>query len=719
MLHKKKLSVIAYLFNKVRFSFALFSIKCSCFILILFLFAVSNASGQQATGAGIFKQLHDTSHDSVRVRLYAELADFYYKKSYPDSSIFFVQKGINLSQRIKLSAHLAELYRLLGSNYRKKNNYSPAIKFLTKSKAIAINLHQNAQIEKAGLFLSLTYASKGDYKNCIKEITQNLDFAERTGSNLRLYENYLLLSDLNMRFGNDSLGHYYLRKSWQAEIDTTKKPVKPYRRELKLIMLSDSIVTFLKSGKYQSADKLLMTLARVEHSLSNDMKDLYVNMIEDVVRAYLDYNFNQDALVLLQYMLHYIDKEKIDKAEYIQLTIYPLITKIYLKQGKLSQAIFWNNKSRMLINSSTLLTDVTSISSKIDILRNESTILEKRGLYKQALPHLHTLETLQQTLNQKRKDIELMQVTAVSELETNKQKVESLKDHIKIQNLTMENDERRRMFLLMLVFLLILLCAMIFIFLRHANREQRLLFEQKVKIEAQSKELEDANQIKDKLFSIIGHDLRSPVADLLTTLDLANDLKPDKMKQYMFRMKDKIRYLYDVIDNLLNWSVIHLNTRQAPLKLINFKDAIRETMGLLESTAHKKSITIINQVEDNSGYANEHKLQVIFRNILSNAIKFTPEEGFIRIFSINQAALTGIAIKDSGMGLDSNILHNIYANLESKPGTSGEKGTGLGLRLSKELIEKQGGAMKIISHAGNGTVVKLYFKKQLEESLLA
>lgn len=707
------------MFNKVRFSFALFSIKCSCFILILFLFAVSNASGQQATGAGIFKQLHDTSHDSVRVRLYAELADFYYKKSYPDSSIFFVQKGINLSQRIKLSAHLAELYRLLGSNYRKKNNYSPAIKFLTKSKAIAINLHQNAQIEKAGLFLSLTYASKGDYKNCIKEITQNLDFAERTGSNLRLYENYLLLSDLNMRFGNDSLGHYYLRKSWQAEIDTTKKPVKPYRRELKLIMLSDSIVTFLKSGKYQSADKLLMTLARVEHSLSNDMKDLYVNMIEDVVRAYLDYNFNQDALVLLKYMLHYIDKEKIDKAEYIQLTIYPLITKIYLKQGKLSQAIFWNNKSRMLINSSTLLTDVTSISSKIDILRNESTILEKRGLYKQALPHLHTLETLQQTLNQKRKDIELMQVTAVSELETNKQKVESLNDHIKIQNLTMENDERRRMFLLMLVFLLILLCAMIFIFLRHANREQKLLFEQKVKIEAQSKELEDANQIKDKLFSIIGHDLRSPVADLLTTLDVANDLKPDKMKQYMFRMKDKIRYLYDVIDNLLNWSVIHLNTRQAPLKLINFKDAIRETMGLLESTAHKKNITIINQVEDNSGYANEHKLQVIFRNILSNAIKFTPEEGFIRIFSINQAALTGIAIKDSGMGLDSNILHNIYANLESKPGTSGEKGTGLGLRLSKELIEKQGGAMKIISHAGNGTVVKLYFKKQLEESLLA
>lgn len=194
---------------------------------------------------------------------------------------------------------------------------------------------------------------------------------------------------------------------------------------------------------------------------------------------------------------------------------------------------------------------------------------------------------------------------------------------------------------------------------------------------------------------------------------MVTQLRPDKIQEYMYGMKDKIRYLYDVIDNLLNWSVIHINTRQARLELINFKDAVRQTLCIVEPNALKKNITIINQVEDTCGYANEHQLQVILRNILSNAIKFTPIEGYIRIFTIRQDELIGIAIKDSGIGIDEDILQKIYTELESRLGTSGEKGTGLGLRLSKELIEKQGGTMKLTSQAGNGTLVKLYFKTQL------
>lgn len=709
------MSVKTYFSNKARLKLALFSIKRLCFILMLYLFAVSIAKGQQATG--IYRQLQGASHDSVRIRLYTQLADFYYANDKLDSSIFSVQKGTSLSQKIKLFSYQAELYYILGLNYRRKRRHTESFDTFVKSKTIATHLHQNAQVEKAGYGMASIYAIKGDYKACVREIIKNLDFAERTQSDLRLYENYLLLSDLNMRFGNDSLSHYYLRKSWQVGADSDKGHMKPHRKEMKIVMLVDSIATDLKRGNYQPADKLLNSFRKIDGFYSPREKEFYITSMEDVVMAYLGHNFNQDALDLLLYIVAYIEKGKLDMPDFLQFTVYPLMTKIYLKQNKLAQSIFWHSKSRAIIDSADSLTDVTSITRKIDILRNESGILEKKGLYKKALVHLHTLESLEHDFNLKKRDIEFLQVSALTELEANKQKVESLNHKVEIQNLTMENDERRRVFLLILIFLLILLCAMIFIFLRHANQEQRLLFEQKLKIEAQSKELEDANQIKDKLFSIIGHDLRSPVAELIVTLDVANNLKPDKIQQYMLKMKDKVRYLYDVIDNLLNWSIVQLNTRQAPLKLINFKEAIRQTIGLLESGALKKNITIINQVEDNAGYANEHQLQVILRNILSNAIKFTPKDGFIRISSVDHGKFIGVAIKDSGMGLDSNILQNIYTNLESKPGTSGEKGTGLGLRLSKELIEKQGGVMKIISQPGNGTFVKLYFKKQLEAEL--
>ncbi len=691
-------------------------IKYFCFILILHFFSVTVAKSQQSTK--LRRSLHLASYDSVRVRLYTKLAEYYYMNGKTDSSIFFAQKGISLSQKIKMLTRQAELYRRLGANSRSKGNLNEALDFFTKSKKIAVLLNQNAEIEKTGYNLAQIHAALGNYKASVREIIKNLDFAERHKSNIASNSNYLLLADLNMRFGNDSLSHYYLRKSWQvvtlAQLDNRERIM------MKINMLMDGIFTNLDGGRYESADKVVKTLQQMEGSIPLNQRAFYITAIEDVALAYMNHNLDEKALELFEYMIAYIKKKQLYMKNYLEYMIYPMITKIYLKQNKFSQAVSLHNKSRMLIYPADSLKDLNNVYSilrNIAILHNESVILEKNGQYKKALAHLHTLEALKQNLNQKRKDIEFIQVSALIELEANKHKIERLNNQVKIQNLSIENDERRRMFLLMLVFLLILVCAMIFIFLRHANREQKLLFEQKVKIEAQSKELEDANQIKDKLFSIIGHDLRSPVADLLTTLDVANNLKPDKMKQYMFKMKDKIRYVYDVIDNLLNWSVIQLNTRQAPMKLLNFKEAIRETIGLLESTAHKKNITIINQVEDNSGYANEHKLQVIFRNILSNAIKFTPVDGFIRIYSVNQKELTGIAIKDSGMGLDSNILHNIYSNLESKPGTSGEKGTGLGLRLSRELIEKQGGAMKIISQAGNGTLVKLYFKKQPEPEL--
>jgi signal transduction histidine kinase len=174
----------------------------------------------------------------------------------------------------------------------------------------------------------------------------------------------------------------------------------------------------------------------------------------------------------------------------------------------------------------------------------------------------------------------------------------------------------------------------------------------------------------------------------------------------------KVNQLYNTLDNLLSWSAVQIKGNEVTQNILYMSNSIDETLALLEYSISSKNINIIQQICSSSQISfNEHRLQVLLRNIIGNAIKFTPQEGFIRIYDKEDNNYYHLLIQDSGIGIPKTLLENwqtIYH--KSRLGTMGEKGTGLGLKLCRDLLVASNGDMLIRSNE-KGTTVELLFAK--------
>ena len=228
----------------------------------------------------------------------------------------------------------------------------------------------------------------------------------------------------------------------------------------------------------------------------------------------------------------------------------------------------------------------------------------------------------------------------------------------------------------------------------------------------QKRELKRLNSEKDKFFSIIAHDLRSPLAGLMTLAEIMADesksFSPDLKKEMMQDLSNTARNTYNLLTNLLEWSRMQRGYIEYNPQIIELKDLIAENFSIATDLASNKSIALINDIPDEVGvFADFNMLQTIMRNLTSNAIKFTPKNGNVTI-SVSPAENKSVVItvKDTGIGMNPNLLENLFQMGENirRQGTDGEPSTGLGLILCKEFIEKHGGKIWAESEVNKGSV---------------
>ena len=227
--------------------------------------------------------------------------------------------------------------------------------------------------------------------------------------------------------------------------------------------------------------------------------------------------------------------------------------------------------------------------------------------------------------------------------------------------------------------------------------------------------LRESNKTKDKFFSIIAHDLRSPFNSILGFSNILNEnfdeYDTEEQKQFLGFIHQGIQNTYKLLENLLLWSrsqrgIIDFNPKKINLHLLSL-----ETIELLNQSVESKSITLTNQISENFHVdADKDMLSTIMRNLISNAIKFTPQSGEISIkahlvTNENEQNFTEITVKDSGVGISREIQSKLFDIGEntSTEGTEHEKGTGLGLILCDEFVEKHGGKIWVESEVGKGS----------------
>jgi len=229
--------------------------------------------------------------------------------------------------------------------------------------------------------------------------------------------------------------------------------------------------------------------------------------------------------------------------------------------------------------------------------------------------------------------------------------------------------------------------------------------------------LQTINAEKDKFFSIIAHDLKGPLSAFLGATQILSDeiqnMSLEEIKEITINMKDSASNLYGLLENLLEWSRLKRGLMDFNPERIEIKRLISQSIEVLKESARKKNITIrFSFSEDLEIFADLHMLETIVRNLVSNAIKFTPVGGKVIISaSRTNDQLIEINVIDSGIGMSPEMKSKLFHISEkfSRQGTEGEPSTGLGLLLCKEFIEKHKGRIHVESVEGKGSMFTLTF----------
>lgn len=243
-----------------------------------------------------------------------------------------------------------------------------------------------------------------------------------------------------------------------------------------------------------------------------------------------------------------------------------------------------------------------------------------------------------------------------------------------------------------------------------AKTNERLFkrdFLQKQKLAESNAKLDELNSVKSKLLSIIAHDLRGPLTSTKSMLDLLAKgfITECEFKKNVCKLSTSVNSASILLENLLSWSVFHLHGRAIVKEKVSLKRVTENVFGLLQVHAEKKSVQLINSIQDDMIVSAQPTLiEAVIRNLVSNAIKFT-EHGKVEVNSVVRDSTICVSIEDTGSGMPQEVASDLFdwTKKKSLPGTQMERGTGIGLLICKEFIEKHDGSIFFNSEVGKGT----------------
>jgi len=233
---------------------------------------------------------------------------------------------------------------------------------------------------------------------------------------------------------------------------------------------------------------------------------------------------------------------------------------------------------------------------------------------------------------------------------------------------------------------------------------------QKEKVEEQSEELKDLNATKDTFFSILAHDLKNPFSNLYSMSELISknyeSLDEEEKLTMLRKMNKSTEFIYNLLENLLTWS----NTQRGRIEYnpssFSLSNLIQENLNLHRIPSENKGVSLKSDVVDDiQAYGDREMINTVLRNLMNNAVKFTDKEGSVKVSAMERDGYVEVRVEDKGVGISQENIKKLFRiDVKFKSaGTGGETGTGLGLILCKEFVEKNGGEIWVESGDGAGS----------------
>ncbi len=618
----------------------------------------------------------------------------------------------------------AEAYRYLSFLYQGKNLDSA---LLYGSKAI-----ETALITGNQLILAKTYAQQAS----------NYVWSSKPDTALKLYFNAVKIC--NIIKANDVLFECYNGIAYLYETTSTYDKALEYSKKALQISYSLNDVN-LSAFSYHEMASVCMGLKNYHDALSYFIKaksgfiklnnlDRVASCCSDMSRTYLAINLYSQAVNQLDSALkifNYLD-EPIQAAEVyegygevytqtkqytsaqsnynIALEIYQQnhldddeariemdLGKMFLTKQDYLQAKTWVTKSYNFFKQNDEKEE--QLASIIELAQIDSAIGNSPAT---SLSFLKEYKALSDTLNLQKNNLRSQELLIEFDLERKEKENQLLRQ---------ENEITRNRFIITMWGSIISLLGAVGLFLLY--RQKRKANIQLKKSQQQTdeayEELKEVSRLKDKLFSILAHDLRSPLANTQHLLQLTRTGAIDKdiFEQLAGELELNLDYNRELLDNLLNWASNQMNGISVNLKRIKLRKLVSENFSLFTSLAEKKQVKLQNKIDALCTIiADENIMRLALRNVISNAIKFSHSNKNIIITTQPSQHKLLIIISDEGIGISAEQQKNIFTlHTNSTPGTQQEKGAGIGLRITLEMIEKMGGKVWIESQENKGTSV--------------
>ena len=642
-------------------------------LLSFFLIAALQPSFGQPKIDSLRVLLHAVQTDSARYAHLDKLTVEFLKINL-DSALVYAKKTLETAERLASGKFIANSSYRLGTVFIRLKKPDSALPYCMQAKDYHLANNDSLNAMKAINAVGAVYTDLSQVPEALEEYYQAMRMAEQIGhlNAVCIISNNLAILEL-------------LMKNSEKAIELNKKSLEiantlddPYVVMNTLNGLANS---YFQNENLDSA--LVIRLRLIELARANGDRRMEAVAMNDLAGDYVELG---DYELALNTAL---------KAENLCLEIGAIrnLSFNYGYQGKAAeklknyqQAISAYQKSLKLFEESSDLTNIAIIH------RDLARLYEKTGDFELAYAHLSTHEIIEDSLStiEKEEAVQAIKSTYETEkkAEENKlliQKNEALK-------------QQRNLFLIV--------ATAFFVFLS-------LLFYLFNKLKKQKKEIEKNNHLKDKLFAIIAHDLRSPLIALRglarKAIFLINKNRTDDIKRMGNEVEEAVGSVHRLLDNLLSWALVQDSKFPHNPEIIKTYDLVKGVLAIYQEIAANKAIEMTVDISENTQlYADRQAVATVLRNLVDNAIKFTDQNGKIEIRATRSNGHSTILVKDTGTGMSHLELEHLFkSNISNKKGTRGEKGAGLGLVLCKELMEMNGGEIDVDSKVNQGTTFKL------------
>jgi signal transduction histidine kinase/Tfp pilus assembly protein PilF len=601
---------------------------------------------------------------------------------------YFIEEARAISQNLHYEKGLAGVHKEKGNLYFQQGTYRKALEFYNR--ALQLNSLINDQYEVANCLsnIGLVYKEIGDYFTALEYF----------------YKTIKLDRELNNEYGLactlDNLGNVF------AHINAFEKALNYYLEALNIrekinhiqgvALTSNNLgLLYFHLKDYEKAQQYLSR--SLDISKKTDDKKGMANAYCNIGKIQLETGRPRKAIDYL-WKSAVLQEEMGNKSGLCDS--YNNLSRAYLTIGKTGSASEFLNDALALAKS---------INSKLwlkNTYYNLYKLQEKQMLFHEAIASLHKSYIYKDSIFNERNMLRIGDLQTKHEIDKKERQIQVLKSN---QEISLKEKEFYQLATIGIILIIFIITLFIYSGYVHKKRMVLILEKKNTEIELQKAELQKLNTAKDRFFSIISHDIKSPLNTLNGFLNILikqldksgnNDLKVLGCK-----IESSLKSIAGFLDNLLKWSGSQLGTLNLIPENLNLHKIVKSVFELYKLNAESKELTLENHIQpDVYVYADDNALETIVRNLVYNAIKFTPKGGMISIHSFQTEDFIEICVKDTGIGMADEVRDNLFS-LEFKysgQGTDNESGTGLGLILCKEFVEKQGGKISVDSLKGKG-----------------